>query len=47
MGKYRATLVEQVVDAELDSAFYDPTQRTIVVESNIINKEWVVKACWY
>jgi hypothetical protein len=44
MIKDRATLVEQVINAELDPRFYGPPQRPIVMIRHVIYDEWIIRS---
>jgi phenylpyruvate tautomerase PptA (4-oxalocrotonate tautomerase family) len=39
----RTSLVQEIVNAELDASFDDPSKRTVVVIHDIVDKKWVVE----
>jgi hypothetical protein len=46
MMEHGSSLVQQVIDTELDPAFDYPAERTVVVIHDIIHQKWVVESFW-
>ncbi len=44
MLEYRSSLVEQQVDAELDTALDYPAERAVVVIGNVVDEKRIIEA---